>query len=211
MKEYASVRYGLSGLVALLMAGCSINQPVNERYSVSKISTPDIGMGIVFGKRCEGGFFSVKNVKTGEETGYTGSYPDRDSVFAMQLPAGEYVIQQISTGAYRPMISNNPVRFMVSAGKTVYIGTLIKSWSIFNNSFLNKVPEKYKCDGEKQYVVYEAKYHIPPSAFWMGLKNDTTPDWASVYVSNYVKGVLPEIHTKFPDLDLSQFEVRLMK
>ncbi|MEN8513232.1 hypothetical protein [Burkholderia sp. RS02] len=192
------------------LAGCAMNQPSNKGYSASELTGPSVGMGIVFGKRCEGGLFSVSNIKTGEEVSYTGTYPNRVSVFAMQLPAGEYTVRQISTGAYRPMVSRDPIQFTVTEGKVVYIGTLIKSWSIFNGSIFNKVPEEYRCDAERQHVVNMRLYHIPPSSFLLGLKSDATKDWAPVYISNYVEGVLPELRRQFPMLDLSKYTTNLM-
>lgn len=187
-----------------------MNQPNNKAYSVSGLSIPGAGMGIVFGKRCEGGLFSVSNVQTGEETIYKGAYPNKISVFAMQLPVGEYIIRQISTGAYWPMVSRNSIRFTVADGKIAYVGTLIKSWSIYNGSIFNKVPVEYRCDADSQHIVAKRLYHLPPSPFFMGLKSDTAADRAPVYVSDYVEGVLPELRREFPALDLSRYETNLM-
>ncbi|SMG59733.1 hypothetical protein [Paraburkholderia susongensis] len=210
MKNLKIFKLSFAAFTALLLSSCAMNQPSNKRYTASELSGPSLGMGIVFGKRCEGGLFSVSNIKTGEETVYTGTYPDKVSVFAMQLPVGEYTIRQISTGAYRPMVSSDPVRFIVTDGQIVYVGTLIKSWSIYNGSVFNKVPEEYRCDAERQHIVDRKLYHVPPSSLWLGLKSDTTKDWAPVYISNYVEGVLPELRREYPRLDLSKYVTNLM-
>lgn len=191
----------------LTLLGCVVAGPASHAYSATDIARPQAGKGVVFGKRCEGSAFSVENLQTKEKILYHGSYPRKVSVFALMLPAGTYSLQSISAGGDAPsVVSRDPFRFMVKDGQVAYIGTVIKSWSIYN-----RVPREYDCQADAKHIVARKLYHSPPSSFWMGLNEDSEPDTRPLYAADYLDGVLPEMKREFPSLDLSGFDVQLMR
>ncbi|SIT41608.1 hypothetical protein BN2476_300085 [Paraburkholderia piptadeniae] len=128
-------------------------------------------------------------------------------MFALTLPVGTYTIESISAGGdAASVVSRDPFRFTVKDGKVAYIGTVIKGWSIYN-----RVPKEYACEADAKYIEARKLYHSRPCSFWMGLKEDSAPDTLPVYAANYVDGALSELKREFPSLDLTDFDVQLMR
>lgn len=199
------ISFGLI-IFACCLAGCAANGPASDDYSAANLVKPAAGKGVVFGKRCEGGAFTIRNVESGETIPYYGTYPRKVSVFAMQLPPGVYALHSLAAGGFPAPVSRAPFLFTVREGTIAYIGTIIKSWSIYNTP-----PSELACEMEARHITQQRFYHFPPSHYWLGMKEDSAPDSRPVYVADYIEGVIPELKVEFPKLELSGFVKDLMR
>lgn len=190
-------------LLSLFLVGC-ISGPIRSTYSIGSSKAPPNNYGVVFGKICEAPGFSVKNVKTGKEIKHISGYPKSSPIFAFQLPEGEYELYSIAAGGHPPMMSDIPYKFRVIPNKTLYVGSIIKSWSIYNT-----VPKRLNCDKEILRVVSIKKYGFSPYFYGIKLRARVNGDWP-VYLANDVNDTIEGIKQRYPDFDFSHYETRLM-
>lgn len=184
-------------LLGCMLAGC-ISGPVNGRYSIGTLKeAPKNGYGVVFGKICEAPGFEIRNTNSGEKIWYIGGL----SLFALQLPEGEYELYSMGSPS---MMSDAPYKFRVVSNKVFYVGTVIKSWSIYN-----KVPKRFRCDGEALHVVSVKQYGFSPYFYGIQLRKKVNGDFPA-YLSNYVNGVLPAVKKRYPHFSFSNYETKLM-
>ena len=192
-------------MILIVLIGCVTPGPTNESYSIVNITGPGTDRGVVFGKICEGGAFSIVNKTTGEKIEYQGSYPRKVSVFALHLPDGVYEFTSLSAGGLPSRVSHNPFTFTATNGKIKYIGTVIKSWSIYHTP-----PKELLCVKEFLAVKVKKLYRAEQTVFALGLIKDNKPDDIPVYVSNYPEAVVEEMKEVYPNLNISNFEIDIM-
>lgn len=191
-------------LLSFFLAGC-VSGPANPAYSIKSLKgAPTNDYGVVFGKICEAPGFRIRNVNTGKMISHNGGYPKRSPTFAFQLPEGEYELESIAAGGQPGMYSDEPYRFRVIPNKVLYVGSIVKSWSIYNH-----VPENLKCDREIRRIVSVRKYGPSPYFYGIKLRKKVNGD-SPVYLSNDVEDALKAIKEKYPDFSFSNYEIKLM-
>lgn len=196
------------------MASCAMGPGFLDRaYSARDIQIPAQNMGVVFGKRCEGGYIVIKNKQTGNKIAFSGVPLKKTSSFALQLPPGDYEIDGLSAGGHPTYISRSPFTFTVEANTVKYVGTLIKSWSIYN-----KTPKEYDCSKDASYIyakkMYRSGHDTLTSIVSLGLHAylvNVNPDKSAVYAANYPEGILNEMAVEYPKLKLDNYQINLMR
>lgn len=183
--------------------GC-VSGPANPAYSIKSLKgVPANDYGVVFGKICEAPGFEIKNVNTGKKILHIGGHSKASSAFAFQLPEGEYELESIAAGG-PGMYSDEPYRFRVMPNKVLYVGSIVKSWSIYN-----RVPENLKCDSEIKRIISVRKYGSSPYFYGIKLRKKVNGD-SPVYLSNDVEDALEAVKEKYPNFSFSNYEIKLM-
>jgi hypothetical protein len=191
--------------MAFLLGNCMVltagSGPANSIYSITNSNVMP-NSGVIFGRICDENGLTFTNVNTGIAI---QNYGFRD-LFILRVPEGIYKLTGIGS-VEGSMESFNPFTFEVKAGETVYIGSIIPSWTsrMTQESCL-------KCIAlELDFSKTHKNYGLARSRLQKFLHGERKTDDYPVYIAEDAEEAIKIVHEAYPEFDTTTTVTRIMK